>query len=172
MKKGKKKIRGSRIMRDGGILGKLGEAAGKAAEAAKTGIGKSVAAGSKDDVIAGEVQRIMGERGWSMTGSGGYGDTHQYKFAPPSGATGIKEVQISVSRRQATVGLYGIPLGTVGPNTVYIAIGVKLGSFLFVFPKWRQYSFSLNADQYVSDDMVMSSGLTQQLEAWLKSAGL
>ncbi|MCD6477627.1 MAG: hypothetical protein J7K87_01360 [Candidatus Aenigmarchaeota archaeon] len=156
-----------------GIMDKVKEAAKSIEESAS----KTWKAGAKDDIIAGEIQKIMTEHNWSLIGSRSSSDYHYYKYSPPAPPVKgqVKIVEISVARRANTIGVYGIPIAKAGPNTVYIRIVETLNNGLLgliLGNQKRSFNFSLDADQYVNDNMVVDAGLKGQLETFLKSAGL
>jgi len=150
---------------------------GKAAKSVESSVSKAWKAGAKDEVIAGELQKIMTEHNWTLIGSRSSSDYHYYKYSPPAppAKDQVKTAEISVARRANTIGVYGIPLAKTGPNTVYIKITeiLNMGFFDSLLGKNRRsFNFSIDSDQYVSDDMLIGAGLRGQLETFLKSAGL
>jgi hypothetical protein len=144
---------------------------------------KRVMAGqTKDDVIAESIFELFSRRGFSskkgLTGRGG-GDYHYRKFESPF--KDFKAVKVRISRRAGwQSGGVGGALGKIGealgPQRVKIEFEViyKEGKFLGIGKKSKKFEFTMNADEYIDDELKVKDEEAFQniLKGYLKAIGL
>ena len=138
---------------------------------------------AKDDVIAEKIFDFFSSRGFSskkgLRGRG-EGDYHYRRFESPF--EGPKAVEVKVSRRGAGGARAGGVGGTIGdiskalgPQRVKIEFELvhKEGGFLGRGKESKKFEFSLNADEYLDDELkVMDEAAFQKLlNGYFKSLG-
>lgn len=144
---------------------------------------KRVMAGrTKDDVIAERIFELFSRMGFSsrkgLTGRGG-GDYHYRKFESP--IDDFKAVKVRVSRKAGwRPSVIGGPIGEIGealgPQRVVIEFEViyKEGKFLGIGKKSKKFEFTMNADEYIDDELKVKDekAFQEALNGYLKAIGL
>ena len=144
---------------------------------------RAMAGRSKDDVIAEKIFDLFSSRGFSskkgLRGRG-EGDYHYRIFESP--VEGLKAVEVKVSRRGSggwRAGGIGGTIGDIakalGPQRVKIEFELvhKEGGFLGKGKESKKFEFSLNADEYIDDELKVKDEVAFQkiLTGYLKTMG-
>lgn len=138
---------------------------------------------AKDDVIAEKIFDFFSSRGFpSKKGlrGRGEGDYHYRRFESPF--EGPKAVEVKVSRRGAGGARAGGVGGTIsnisktlGPQRVRMEFELvhKEGGFLGRGKESKKFEFSLNADEYIDDELKVKDEAAFQkvLNGYFKSLG-
>lgn len=150
---------------------------------------RAMTSGSKDDAIAGKIFDFFSSKGFpSKKGlrGRGPGDYHYRRFESP--VTGFVAVEIKVSRiGGGSSGISGGGIGgqigstlgnisrTLGPQRVKIEFErvTKEGGFLGRGKESKKFEFSLNADEYIDDELRVKDEAAFQkvLNGYLKTLG-